>query len=232
MVIPRKYSILIEDDMTITEYLKKVCEASDMIITCRGDGRYAFRVRYGTPPPPTIEIPVEDLIGRDTAAETTNLSEVVPAIEIEYGKAGYSSNKKKYKDESRRETIEQKFHISPDITTSSVIVADEDSAKDKAKSILDNSENPPVDTSRTMPMTAELAHVDCVDTVIVPSGRGSGRIIGEVTQVKKSVGKNQITWTLIKTSDVKRDAGYIQGTVYGRTVFGRNAFAETTREVQ
>ena len=230
--IPRKYSILINDDMTINEYLKKVSEASDMVVTCRGDGRYAFRVRYGSPPPPRVEITAEQLIGRDSSGETTNLSEVVAAVEVEYGKAGNSDNKKTYADTSRREYIEQMYHISPDAGTITTILADELSATDKAITMLDNSETPPVETTRTVPITAELSHIDTVDTVIVPTGRGKARIIGEVSQVKKSIGKNQLTWTLIKQSDVKYEADYTQGNVYGRVVFGKHTYGDTNREAE
>ena len=203
-----------------------------MVVTCRGDGRYAFRVRYGAPPPPRVEITAEQLIGRDSAGETTNLSEVVAAVEVEYGKAGYSDNKKTYIDTSRRESIEQMYHISPDAGTITTILADESSAADKGTTMLDNSETPPAETPRTIPLTAEMSHIDPVDTVIVPSGRGDERIVGEVTQVKKSIGKNQLTWTLIKRGDVKYSAGYTQGNVYGRMIFGKHAYGATRREVE
>lgn len=123
------------------------------------------------------------------------------------------------------------FHISPDSISSSTILADEPSAADKGTTMLDNSESPPLETSRTFPLTPELAQVGCVDSVVVPTGRGTKRILCEVTQTKKSLQKNTLTWTMIKKADIKYDRGYTQGNVFGRTVFGRDPYSETKNEV-
>jgi len=222
---PRSYSILIDSDMTITDYLKKVCESSDTISTAKGDGRYSVLVIDGTAGDIKYEITPEQLLNR-TDADSQSLSEIVGTVKVGYGYAGASDNQLTYTDDSLSTYVQQSYHIAAPDEEFTTILADEASAKDKAASLLKEVTNPTRQMEMTVWVNKELLKLDVVDTIIAPYGRGSDRAIYSINTIKKSRSKNQITLTLNFLSQIKYD-NYTQGYLFGNVLYGLTPYAYT-----
>lgn len=221
---PRSYSILIDSDTTITDYLKKVCESSDTITTAKGDGRYTVLVLDGTAGDIKYEIKPEQILNR-TDSDSQSLSEIVSTVKVNYGYAGNSDNQLSYTDNSLSTYVQQTYHITND-QEFSTILSDEASATDKAKSILKEVTNPTRQMEMTLWIDKELLKLDVVDTIIAPYGRGSDRALYSINTIKKSRSKNQVTLTLNFISQNKYD-NYTQGYLYGNVPYGLTPYAYT-----
>lgn len=219
-------SRLIDEDLSITDFLKEVCQAMHLIYKLRGDNRYIVKV-YESESTGDIKyrIEPEQLIDRtDNASQDT--SQVISTCKIGYGYAGNDDNKKTLTDDSMEIEIQQTMHLtkSEEFET---ILATKQAAQLKSKALLTASLSPPTGTTFKLWMDKINAQLSVSDTIASPKDRNNNTAIYNITQIAKSYKNNTVTITANRISDVLY-TGYIQGICYQGSCYRSRPYAITT----
>lgn len=219
-------SVLIDGDMTKTDFLKSVCQATHSTYKLRGDNRYTVKV-YESEDAGAIkyEIQPQELFDRvDNLIQDT--SEVLSTVKIVYGAAGSDENKNTLTDASLEEEIKQTMHISKS-EEFETIHADKTGAQLKASALLAASLTPPSQSKFIIWANAKNAALDVGDTITAPRDRNNSRAIYNITSVGLSKSKGTVAIIANWIANIAY-TGYIQGNLFGVTIPGIDAYSATT----
>lgn len=222
-------SILVDEDMTITEYLKKVCASTHTTYKLRGDKRYTVKV-YENESAGNIkyEIQPEELFDR-TDNESQDTSEVISTAKVTYGPAGNSDNQKTLTDASVEDEIKQTMHLTKTEEFDTVL-KDEAGAKLKSTSLLISSLSPPTQSKFTVWANKKNILLDVSDTITAPRDRENNRAIYNITSISLSKAKGKLSITANKIANIEYTE-YIQGSTFGLAACGVAAYSRTEYQI-
>lgn len=218
-------SILVNEDMTITEFLKKVCASTHTTYKLRGDNRYTVKV-YENESAGDIkyEIQPEELFDRtDNSSQDT--SEVISTAKVTYGSAGDSDNQKTMTDASMEDEIEQTMHLTKTVEFDTSL-KDLAGAKLKSSAMLSASLEPPTQSKFTIWANKKNVLLDVSDTITAPRDRANNRAVYNIVSISLSKTKGTLAIVANKIADIEY-TDYIQGTAYGLAVCGATAYSRT-----